>query len=237
MTFSLLAFDRETGAVGLASASFWPAVGSVVPRFRPGIGIVATQHYAHLLMAETMLDELAESDRKQHPGHLASSLSSFSPSMRQYGYVTFSGQLYAWTGEDCTQIAGHRVEGDCLAIGNMLASEEVLAAMVERFNSTGGPFEDRMLSALMAGDAMGGDRRGRMSACLMVWPTGYPDVDECPVDFRVDLHERPVTALTEILTEYRAMPRPMPWSPEPPAVPLPDAGPNAGRRDGRKGGA
>ncbi|MEM6901773.1 MAG: DUF1028 domain-containing protein [Pseudomonadota bacterium] len=215
MTFSLLAYDDETGAVGLSSASCWPAIGGIVPRFRPGVGVVATQHFAHLLMAETMLDELAAITGQAHPGHLSSSIENFAPANRQYAYATFKGQLFGWTGDHCSPLADHLADGDCLAIGNMLVSEEVLAAMVERFNSTSGPLADRLLSALMAGDAMGGDKRGRMSASLQVWSPDYPDIDECPIDFRVDLDERPIAALTEILTEYRAKPRPMPWRPSP----------------------
>ncbi len=223
MTFTLIAIDRQTGEIGATSASMWPALGSVLPRFRPGVGLVVTQHYAHLMMAETMLSELEQRHGLEHPGHLATSISSFVPSSRQYGYATLDGHLFGWTGDACEPVNGHFADDDCVAIGNMLANDRVLPAMVERFSSTSGPLCDRLLSALMAGDAMGGDRRGRLSAFVQVWAPTYPDVDECPIDFRVDLHDRPVQALTEILTEYRAQPRPMPWQPSVKLPPLDSA--------------
>ena len=215
MTFTLIAIDRETGELGVTSASCWPALGGLVPRFRPGVGVVATQNFSNLMMAETMLDELARLPAGDHPGHLGASISSFKPAVRQYGYATFRGHLFGWTGDDCTGIKGHLADDQCVAIGNTLASEDVLSAMVERFTSTRGPLADRLLSALMAGQAMGGDARGPMAACLNIWSPNYPDGDECPIDFRVDLHDAPVQALTEIMTEYRAQPRPMVWRPDP----------------------
>ena len=209
MTFTLIAIDRTSGEIGLTGASCWPALGSVLARFRPGVGVVVTQHFANLMMAETILDALGSRSDRDHPGHLADSIRSFAPATRQYGYATLDGHLFGWTGDSCEAAAGHVADRDCVAIGNTLVDEQVLAAMVERFSSTTGPLTDRLLSALIAGDAMGGDRRGRLSACLQVWAPTYPDIDECPIDFRVDLHDQPVQALTDILTEYRARPRPM----------------------------
>lgn len=222
MTFTLLGYDRDTGAVGLAMASAMPAIGGIAPRFRPGVGVMVTQHFPNLFMADAMLDELATMPAGGHPGHLYTSIGSFVPALRQYGYATFGGLLFGWTGHRCEPLADHVCEQDCLALGHSLPDPVVLSAMVERFCSTGGPFADRLLSALIAGNAIAtatedknSGRRRILSSCLMVWAPDYPDVEELPIDFRVDLHQRPVLALAEILNEYRAMPRPMRWRPEP----------------------
>lgn len=189
MTFSIVAFDPASGDLGVAVASKFPCVGAVVPWAKAGVGAVATQAWANTdfgpdglrLMASGMpagpaLDAVLEGDEGRDE--------------RQVGFVDAAGEAATFTGSGCVEWAGG-VSGERFAAqGNILASAGVVDAMARAFGSADGELCDRLLTALMAGDAAGGDRRGRQSSALLVVRDrgGYEGRNDRYIDLRVDDH-------------------------------------------------
>src|SRR3954471_22493263 len=189
MTFSIVAFDPANGDLGVAVASKFPCVGAVVPWARAGVGAVATQSWANTdfgpdglalmgggLPAEAALDAVLESDADREE--------------RQVGFVDAGGGAASFTGANCMEWAGGRT-GDTFAVqGNILASGDVVVALAETFSHADGDLCDRLLAALLAGDAAGGDRRGKQSAALLVGRAGggYWGRNDRDGDFGVDDH-------------------------------------------------
>jgi uncharacterized Ntn-hydrolase superfamily protein len=199
-TFSIVAADPEAGEVGIAVASRFFAVGSVVPWAREGIGGVATQSNANTtfgarglellqrgLKAQEALDVLLRSD----PGR----------DQRQVGIVTADGDSATYSGTGCTAWAGGRHGPGYAAQGNILAGEAVVAAMEKRFLETKGqPLAERLLESLVAGDGAGGDSRGHQSAALLVVRQrgGYNGFTDRAVDVRVDDGPDPIAEIARL---------------------------------------
>jgi uncharacterized Ntn-hydrolase superfamily protein len=202
MTFSIVARSDDGESWGVAVASKFLAVGSVVPAAVAGVGAIATQAWANVAykgIALSHLDEgatasvalqrlLEEDDGRDH---------------RQVGIVDVEGQSASHTGPSCMDWAGS-VTGDGYAIqGNILTGEEVVHAMEAAFVASDpeSPFAHRLMAALRAGDAAGGDARGRQSAALLVVrdEAGYDGGDDIEVDLRVDDHASPIDELERLL--------------------------------------
>ena len=202
MTFSIVARSADGQSWGVAVASKFLAVGSAVPAAVAGIGAIATQAdanvaykalgLAHLdegATAQVALDRLLEDDAgRDH---------------RQVGIVDVEGGSATYTGSECFDWAGGVHDADVAIQGNILAGPEVVEAMKASWDST---FEEqdlarRLLSALIAGDEAGGDRRGRQSAALFVVheEAGYGGGDDVAVDLRVDDHPQPCPELRRLL--------------------------------------
>jgi len=202
MTFSIVAIDREKGDIGVAVASKFIAVGSVVPWVRVGIGAVATQAWANVKFGPIILYLL---ENNYTPKQAIEFVLSGDPRKehRQIGVVNAKGEAYAYTGSSCIPYAGHIV-GDGFAVqGNILVGEEVIEAMAKAFETTKGELVDKLLAALKAGDDAGGDKRGKQSAAVIVLRRcgGYggcvEGVDRY-VDLRVDDHPDPVKELIRL---------------------------------------
>jgi Uncharacterized conserved protein len=208
MTYSIVAWDRETGQTGVAVATKHLAVGSLVPHARAGVGAVATQANTNPYFGPWGLDRLEQLQRQsageQGAEQVLASLLRDDPGRdgRQVHLVDAQGRSAAWTGPDCAGIAGHRCYPGFSVAGNFLASELVLLAMAEAYMAAERqvlPMEERLLRALEAGETHGGDHRGRQSAALLVMHREvYPQID-----FRVDHNPAPLPALREILAETR----------------------------------
>ena len=213
MTFSIVAWDRDARPSpewGVAVASKFLGVGAVVPWARAGAGAVATQALANVgygpgglnllssgPSAATVVAQLTDEDEgRQH---------------RQLGVVDARGGSASFTGEECFAWAGGRTgEGFCCQ-GNILAGPEVVDRMTETFGSTEGELAARLLAALAAGDAAGGDRRGRQSAALLVVRAdgGYGGGNDIALDLRVDDHAQPVGELARLFDLHKLyFPRP-----------------------------
>jgi uncharacterized Ntn-hydrolase superfamily protein len=202
MTFSIVARSADGESWGVAVASRFLAVGSVVPAAVAGLGAIAVQAEPNVAwkgLALSLLDEGATA-----PVALTRLLEDDdAPDQRQLGIVDHEGTAAAHTGDGCLPHAGHLVGPGVTVQGNVLAGPEVLAAMLESWNAT--PDEPelarRLLTALQAGDAAGGDRRGRQSAALLVVRegAGYGGLDDISVDLRVDDHPEPCTELDRLL--------------------------------------
>lgn len=199
MTFSIVARDAATGDLGVAVASRFLAVGSVVPAASAGIGAIATQALGNVrykpdglgllaagVPAAEVVARLVATDRLAHH--------------RQLGVVDARGGSASHTGASCSDWAGGRTAPGLAVQGNILVGPAVVDAMVEAFLVSSGLLADRLLGALRAGDEAGGDRRGRQSAALYVVRErgGYLGGDDRLVDLRVDDHPDPVAELARI---------------------------------------
>jgi uncharacterized Ntn-hydrolase superfamily protein len=202
MTFSIVARSPDGESWGVAVASKFLAVGSVVPAAVAGIGAVATQADANVAwkgLALALLDEGATA-----PVALERLLADdAAPTHRQLGLVDQEGTAAAHTGVDCLPWAGHLVGDGVTLQGNVLTGPEVLTAMAASWADTADEpdLARRLLAALRAGDGAGGDRRGRQSAALLVVreEAGYGGLDDVAVDLRVDDHPDPCAELSRLL--------------------------------------
>ena len=202
MTFSIVARSADGESWGVAVASKFLAVGSAVPAAVAGVGAIATQADANVAykgLALSHLDEgatasvalqrlLEEDDGRDH---------------RQVGIVDLDGGAASHTGAECIDWAGGRIGEGYAVQGNCLTGAEVVEAMEEAWlgSDDGTPLQDRLLAALAAGDAAGGDKRGRQSAAMIVVreEAGYGGRDDVAVDLRVDDHETPIDELARLL--------------------------------------
>lgn len=203
-TFSIAAHDPRNGDLGVAVASKFLAVGSVVPWAQAGAGAVATQAMANIGYGPRGLALLAGGQ----PAEAAlAALLADDPERahRQVGLVDAQGRAAAHTGAACMDWAGHTVGAGFAAQGNILAGPEVVDAIAQAFAAAEGELAERMLAALAAGDAAGGDRRGRQSAALYVARAGgsYGGMLDRYIDLRVDDHPAPVGELGRLLRLHR----------------------------------
>lgn len=193
-TFSIVARDRGTGQLGIAVSTKVPAVGSMCPFIRFGVGAVSTQAWVNPYLGPRVLERLAQGADAQ--GALDAVIAEEVDSeIRQVGVVDADGRSAAFTGEGTDPWTGHRTGPDYSVQGNMLVDEHTVIAMAEAFVDTEGePLAERLLQALEAGQEAGGDRRGRQSAALLVrGPEVY-----AVADLRVDEHPDPVAELRRI---------------------------------------
>ncbi len=204
-TFSIVATDPEAGEVGVAVASRFFSVGSVVPFGEGGVGAVATQASADVSFGPRGLELLS---RGVLPDEIAKILvrGDEAADRRQFGIVSVDGASATYTGPNCTPWAGGRTGPNYAVQGNILTGEDVVIAMEKAFLETDGTLADRMYAALVAGDAKGGDSRGKQSAALIVRKpgAGYGGKDDRAIDIRVDDHAEPFVELGRLL-DYAQM--------------------------------
>src|SRR5579875_397717 len=204
MTFSIVARDLEAGEFGIAVQSKFLAVGAVVPWARAGVGAIATQAWANTSYGSRGLELLAQGLSAQEV--LESLLSQDDGRAdRQVGIVGLSGKPVSYTGEQCFPWAGGRVGEHYACQGNILVSEETVQAMAHTFEQTTGLLCDRLLAALAAGQAAGGDSRGQQSAALLVVRPkgGYGGFNDRFIDLRVDDHPTPIAELQRLLQLHK----------------------------------
>jgi uncharacterized Ntn-hydrolase superfamily protein len=196
-TYSIVACDPETGELGVAVQSHWFSVGSIVSWAEPGIGAVATQSIAEPAYGPRLLERLR--DGQAPPEALDELLAADEQArFRQVAVVDAIGAVAVHTGDGCIPDAGD-VEGESFsAQANMMASTDVWPAMAEAFETATGPLPRRLLAALDAGEAAGGDVRGKQSAALVVVPPeGEPW--QRTVELRIEDHHDPLGELRRLL--------------------------------------
>jgi len=199
-TYSIVALDAETGQLGVAVQSHWFSVGTVVPWAKAGVGAVATQSIAEpsygpkglaLMEQGIPADEALQSLLAKDIGE----------NVRQVAMVDAQGNVGVHTGSRCISHASHLTGKNYSVQANIMAKSTVPSAMVQAFESTTGDLAERMLAALDAAEAEGGDLRGRQSAAMLVVsgePTGDPWTDRI-VDLEVADHENPLIELRRLL--------------------------------------
>jgi len=206
-TFSIVARDAATGDIGVAVQSHWFSVGSLVTWAEAGVGAIATQSFVDPsygtrglelmrtgLAAPQALDRLVALDPMRDG--------------RQVAMIDVEGRVSAYTGKSAIAAAGHRVGRDYSVQANLMANDKVWPAMAAAFESMRGDLADRMLAALEAGQAAGGDIRGKQSAALLVvrgTSTGRPWAGaDRAFDLRVDDHPDPIRELRRLVRLQRA---------------------------------
>ena len=203
-TFSIVARDPATGDLGVATASKFLAVGAVVPAAEAGVGAVATQSYANTSYGPRTLSALKQNIPLTLI-HQAFAETDPEHAQRQYGLVDANGDSLTFTGDACHPWAGGEHGEGYAAQGNLLTGPEVVDALVETFLESQDAFPERLFTALAAGDAAGGDKRGRQSAALLVVRVegGYGGLNDRYIDLRIDDHEDPVGELRRLLSLQR----------------------------------
>ena len=197
MTYSLVARDPDTGELGVAVQSHWFGVGSVVPHVRAGVAAIATQSVPDPAHGPKLL-ALLEAGAAPDAAIDAILDGDEGAAYRQIAIVDAQGRVAVHTGDGCMEDAGHATGDGWSAQANMMRSAEVWPAMAEAFVAAEGPLAERMLAALDAAEAAGGDVRGRQSAAITVGGTDHP------VDLRVEDHPEPLGELRRLLTLHRA---------------------------------
>ncbi len=208
MTFTIIGRDPDSGAVGVATATGSIAVGAQVPHCRFGVGAVATQGYStNVLFARRGLPRLAKGESAPHVMR-ALVAEDEGRDFRQLAVMDRDGKTSGWTGSANSDFKGHHEGANFIVAGNILTGPDVLAAMAAAFQAGsgeaggreasggktgGGDLAQRLLAALKAGEAAGGDSRGTRSAALLV------DAGSgAALNLRVDYDEDPVTALAAL---------------------------------------
>jgi uncharacterized Ntn-hydrolase superfamily protein len=204
-TFSIVARDPQTGELGVAVQSHWFSVGPIVPWAEAGVGAVATQSFVDPSYGKNGLELMRTG--KSAPDALKELLAKDQArDVRQVAMIDSQGRVDAWTGKSDIQAAGHKVGKDYSVQANLMLNERVWPAMADAFETTKGDLADRMLAALDAGQAAGGDIRGRQSAAMVVVKaksTGEPWKDRL-FDLRVDDSPEPLKELRRLVTLQRA---------------------------------
>ncbi len=199
-TFSIVAADPAAGEVGVAVASRFFAVGTVVPWAEAKVGAVATQAYANTSWAPKALEMLRGG---RSPEEILAALKAGDPEFgrRQFGLVASDGRSITWTGPGCAAWAGGRSGKNYAVQGNILAGAQVVEVMEKKFLEAKGCLADRLFATLRAGDAAGGDSRGKESAALIVYREkgGYGGFNDRAIDVRVDDAEDPFPELGRLV--------------------------------------
>jgi len=203
-TFSIVGCDPTTGELGVAVASKYFAVGSVVPWAKAGVGAIATQAWVNVDYGIKGLELL---EKGLSPQAVIDSLTKTDSAFqrRQLGVIDSKGNSATFTGTGCMNWAGGLTAKDCAVQGNILVSENVVACMVQAFENTTGQLGDRLLAALLAGDSAGGDSRGKQSAALLVVKKTEGFRYDREIDIRVDDSPQPFAEITRLYGIARAL--------------------------------
>jgi uncharacterized Ntn-hydrolase superfamily protein len=199
-TFSIVAYDPDKEEWGCAVASKYLAVGHVVPHAKAGAGAVATQAAVNIAHGPAGVELLAKG---MGAAETLQALKESDPriDVRQLGIVDAKGNAVSFTGKGCTAWAGGKTGKYYACQGNILVGEQVIDEMVKAFEEAPGPLAWRLMAALEAGDKVGGDKRGKQSAAILVvkGKKGPNGIGDRYLDFRVDDHKEPVPELARIL--------------------------------------
>ena len=204
-TYSIVAYDEETGELGVAVQSHWFSVGSLVPWAKAGVGAVATQSFVKVEYGpEGLLRmENGESAEEALSGLISEDSSE---SVRQVAMIDVNGNVAAHTGSKCIYAAGHTIGKNYSVQANLMDKESVWPAMAEAFEGAEGDLAEKMMLALEAAEIEGGDIRGKQSAAMLIVsgnPTGIAWKD-IVLDLRVDDHAEPLNELRRLIRIHRA---------------------------------
>jgi len=204
MTYSIAAFDPDTGDLGVAVQSKFPNAGVSIPYAGAGVGAIATQAYCNTAFGPRGLELLANSASPQQALEI---LIENDPEreFRQLGIVDAQGRSASYTGERCFDWRGSLQGKNFTAQGNVLTGPEVVQALADGFQSAAGSLAERLLASLSAGQQAGGDRRGQQSAGLLVVRAhgGYGGHDDRLAEISVYDHPQPIDELHRLYAIHR----------------------------------
>nr|PZN84157.1 MAG: DUF1028 domain-containing protein [Pseudomonadota bacterium] len=194
MTWSIIARDEETGRIGIIVASRFFAVGAIVPYIKTGVGAIATQAFINpfygpqglaLLQAGASAEDTVKFLTNADAGR----------DHRQVHVMDREGRFAAFTGQACIDWCGHEIRSNFSVAGNTLAGPQVIEATIAAYeNASSIPFARRLIAAMKAGEAAGGDKRGKQSAALLI----HDEQDYPLLDLRVDDHPDPLSELERL---------------------------------------
>jgi len=204
-TYSIVAYDKENGQIGVAVQSHWFSVGSSVTWAESGVGAVATQSFVESSYGPLGLALMRSGKTAQQAltGLLAADPT---PDVRQVAMVDIKGNVAAHTGKLCIDAAGNITGNGFSCQANMMEKNTVWKAMAHAYENTKGELVDRLLAALEAAEAEGGDIRGRQSAAILVVkaiPSGAPWKDRV-YDLRIEDHPTPLVEMRRLVTAAKA---------------------------------
>jgi uncharacterized Ntn-hydrolase superfamily protein len=194
MTWSIIARDSQTGQIGIAVATRFFAVGARVPHIAPGVGGIATQALVNPYYGIDGVKLLREG---RSPSEVIDTLAAADDGReaRQLHVMDIKGRIAARTGRECIDWCGH-IQGDGFSLaGNMLAGAAVLDDTAKAYMANAAlPFAQRLIAAMKAGEAAGGDKRGKQSAALLI----HSEEEWSDLDLRVDDHTDPLAELERL---------------------------------------
>jgi uncharacterized Ntn-hydrolase superfamily protein len=204
-TFSIVARDPQTGEMGVAVQSHWFSVGSIVAWGEAGVGVVATQSFVNPSFGPRGLELLKKGN---NAGKVVDELiaSDSGRDVRQLAILDVNGNVKAYTGKNCIPAAGHITGENYSVQANLMLNAMVWPAMSEAFENTKGTLAERMIAALEAAQKVGGDIRGKQSACILVVrgkSTGKVWEDRL-IDLRVEDSPEPIKELKRLLRVHEA---------------------------------
>ncbi len=204
-TYSIVAYDAETGQLGVAVQSHWFSVGSVVPWVEAGVGAIATQSFVEVSYGPLGL-ELMRSGKSAEDTLAALIKADKNEDVRQVAMVDAKGRVAVHTGKNCIPEAGHYVGDTFTCQANLMLKNTVWDAMAKAYQNTKGELADRLLAALEAAEAEGGDIRGKQSAALIVVKGKSSGVwwKDRLYDLRIEDHPTPVKELQRLLKLNKA---------------------------------
>jgi uncharacterized Ntn-hydrolase superfamily protein len=206
MTFTILGRNPQTGELGIAIATYSLAVGATCPQILPGIGVATSQASTNPAIGEEIM-ELLEDATQPAEAFIQAFVNDEHQEFRQIAFLAPTGDPIVHSGDSIKPFSGHVIAENCVAVGNFLANENVLQAMVDGFsepdkNTDSAPtLADRLLSALDSGKQAGGQSSAdashlpERSACLLIGAPGEP----FPIDIRIDVS---TNAIPELRTAY-----------------------------------
>ena len=204
-TYSIVAFDEETGELGVAVQSHWFSVGFLVPWAKAGVGAVATQSFVKVDYGPEGLNRMKNGQSAEEA--LNSLLAEDEgEAVRQVAMIDVKGSVAAHTGTKCIYAAGHQIGKNYSVQANLMEKETVWPSMANAFERSNGDLAEKMMAALEAAEAEGGDIRGKQSAAMLIVsgnPTGIPWKDVV-MDIRVDDHAEPLKELKRLIRIHRA---------------------------------
>jgi uncharacterized Ntn-hydrolase superfamily protein len=204
-TFSIVAYDQQSGQIGVAVQSHWFSVGSVVSWAEAGVGAVATQSLLNVSFGPRALESLKKGYSPQKTVEELVNADE-GRDFRQLAVIDEKGRVATHTGEKCIADAGYIIGKNYSVQANMMLNKEVVPAMSKAFEQSSGPLAERMVAALQAAQKAGGDIRGQQSAAIIivrVKSTGKLWEDRL-IDLRVEDHPNAVKELARILAVFRA---------------------------------
>lgn len=204
-TYSIVARDTTTGEMGVAVQSHWFSVGSIVSWGEAGVGVVATQSFVNPAYGPNGL-QLMKTGLSAEQTLTALLANDEGREVRQIAMLDANGNVATHTGNNCIPAAGH-IKGFQFSVqANLMENDQVWPAMAKAFEITEGPLAERMVAAMVAAEAEGGDIRGKQSAAILIVSgeaTGNSWEDRL-IDLRIEDHPTPIVELQRLLKVHRA---------------------------------
>jgi len=202
-TYSIIAIDKDEGLMGVAVQSHWFSVGSVVSWAENGVGVVATQSFAEISYGPLGLILMKSGKTAQEALTALLSIDP-TPEVRQVAMLDNKGHIAVHTGKKCIPEAGHIVGSNFSVQANLMRNKDVWPAMADAFEKSEGPLPHRLMKALEAGEAAGGDIRGMQSAAMIIVKTQIDAPWIKVLDLRVEDHPRPLEELKRLIKIHEA---------------------------------